>query len=85
MQTTIQSHAVTKEVFVDESAICIEWFRNNKMQANPDKFQAIILEKSEFENCNSLLLNGIEIKCQDVTIFYSLNFDHHVSNICKKM
>ena len=79
-----------KEVLVDESAICINWFRDNKMQANPDKFQAIMLGKSGFENCKSLFLNGTEIKCEDsvkllgVTIDYLLNFDLHVSNICKK-
>ena len=81
---------ILKEVLVDESAICIDWFRDNKMQANPDKFQAIMLGKSGFENCKSLLLNGTEIKCEDsvkllgVTIDFLLNFDLHVSNICKK-
>ena len=60
------------------------------MQANPDKFQAIMLGKSGFENCKSLFLNGTEIKCEDsvkllgVTIDFLLNFDLHVSNICKK-
>ena len=33
---------IMKEVLVDEM-ICIDWFRDNKMQANPDKFQAIML------------------------------------------
>ena len=81
---------ILKEVLVDESAICIDWFRDNKMQANPDKFQAIMLGKSGFENCKSLFLNGTEIKCEDsvkllgVTIDFLLNFDLHVSNICKK-
>ena len=56
---------IMREVLVDESAICIDWFRNNKMQANPDKFQAIMLGKSGFENCKSLFLNGTEIKCED--------------------
>ena len=80
----------TKEVLVDESITCIEWFRNNKMQANPDKFQAIMLGKLGFENCKSLFLNGTEIKCEDsvkllgVTFDYMLNFDLHISNICKK-
>ena len=76
-------------VLVDESATCNEWFRNNKMQANPDKFQAIMLGMSGFENFKSLFLNGTEIKCEDsvkllgVTIDHLLNFDLHVSNICK--
>ena len=64
---TIKYHNldVLKEVLVDETATCIEWFRNNKMQANPDKFQAIMLGKSRFENCKSLSLNGTYIKCED--------------------
>ena len=43
-----------------------------------------------FLNCKSLNLNGLEIKCEDsvkllgVTFDYMLNFDFHVSNICKK-
>ena len=82
---------ILKEVLVDESAICIEWFRNNQMQVNPDKFLAIMLGKSGFENCKSLFLNGTEIKCEDsvkllgVTIDYLLNFDLHVSNIFIKL
>ena len=69
---------------------CISIIQNNKMQSNPDKFQAIMLGKSGFENCKSLFLNGTEIKCEDsvkllgVTINYLLNSDLHVSNICKK-
>ena len=49
-----------------------------------------MLGKSGFENCKSLFLNGTEIKCEDsvklrgVTINYLLNFDLHVSKICKK-
>ena len=60
-----KSLETTKEVIVDESIICIDWFKNNKMQAHPDKFQAIMLGLQEFLNCKSLNLNGIEIKCED--------------------
>ena len=85
-----KSLETTKEVLVDESIICIDWFKNNKMQANPDKFQAIMLGLQGFLNCKSLNLNGIEIKCEDsvkllcVTFDYMLIFDIHISNICKK-
>ena len=88
--TVAYSHknlVILKEVLVDESAICIEWFRNNQIQVNPDKFLAIMLGKSGFENCKSLFLNGTEIKCEDckTLIDYLLNFDLHVSIICKKL
>ena len=80
----------TKEVLVNESIICIDWFKNNKLQANPDKFQAMMLGILGFENCKSLLLDGTEIKCEDsvkllgVTFDYMMNFDKHISNICQK-
>ena len=78
------------DVLVDESVTCIEWYKNNKMQGNPDQFQAIMLVKSGFENCKSHFLNGTEIKYEysvqllGITIVYLLNSDLHVSNICKK-
>ena len=85
-----ESLDTTKEVLVEESIICIDWFKDNKMQANPDKFQAIMLGLQGFLKCKSLNLNGIEIKCEDsvnllgVTFDYMLNFDLHISKICKK-
>ena len=60
------------------------------MQANPEKFQAIIPGKNGHENCTSLTVCGSEIKCEDsvkllgVNIDFMLNFDSHVSNICRK-
>ena len=80
----------TNEVLVTESITCIDWFGNNKMQANPDKFQAIVLGKLGFENCKSPNTGDTEIKCEDsvkllgVTFGYMLHFDVHSSNICKK-
>ena len=60
------------------------------MQANPDKFQAIMLGKNGHDNCTSLTICGSEIKCEDsvkllgVTIDFKLNFEIHISNICRK-
>ena len=41
-----KSLSTTKSVLESESTKAIKWFGDNKMQANPDKFQAIILGKS---------------------------------------
>ena len=60
-----KSLETTEDILGDESIICINWFKNNKMQANPDKFQAIMPGLQGFLNCKSLNLNGIEIKCGD--------------------
>ena len=46
------------------------------MQANPDEFQAIMLGKSGFENCKSLLLNGTEIKCEDSVKLLGVTIDY---------
>ena len=79
----------TKDVLEPVSIICLDWLVNNKMQANPDKFQAIMLGKSGFENGKSLNIGGTEIKCEDsvkllgVTFDYMQNFDQHVRSVCK--
>ena len=38
---------ITKSVLVSESTKAITWFGDNKMQENPNKFQAIMLGKNE--------------------------------------
>ena len=35
-----------------ESEIVIYWFKNNKMIVNPEKFQAIILDKEKHDYSN---------------------------------
>ena len=60
------------------------------MQANPDKFQAICIGKQTTSKLTSFCLNSTEIVCEKsvkllgVEIDSLLNFDLHVSNICKK-
>ena len=68
----------------------LDWFANNLMQANPDKFQALAIGKKTFKEQICFDLNGSKIKCEEhdkllgVTIDYELNFDKHISEICKK-
>jgi hypothetical protein len=66
-----------------DSLTLIDWFTENQMKANPDKFQAIAIgKKSKNENI-SFNLNGNIIKCEDevkllgVTIDFELNFNTH--------
>ena len=60
------------------------------MQANPDKFQALAICKKTFKEQICFDLKGSKIKCEEhvkllgVTIDYELNFDKHISEICKK-
>jgi hypothetical protein len=68
----------------------INWFSSNKMQANPEKFQAISLGKKTHDKNIIFNLDGISIVCDDevkrlgVTIDFKLNFNSHITNICKK-
>ena len=80
----------TKNVLTSESEYVIEWFGTNQMQANPGKFQAIVLGKRGYGDCKSFTIHDNTVKCEDsvkllgVTIDYMLNFDLHISDICKK-
>lgn len=79
-----------QSILENESLSMIKWFDNNLMQANPDKFQAICIGKQTTSKLTSFCLNSTEIVCEKsvkllgVEIDSLLNFDLHVSNICKK-
>ena len=79
-----------KSVLVSESTKAITWCGDNKMQANPGKFQAIMLGKNGHDNYTSLTICDSRIKCEDtvkllgVTIDFMLKCETHVSNICRK-
>ena len=78
------------QVLQSESLILINWFHNNCMQANHDKFQAIAVGERTFEKNLVLKISDTEIKCEEVVkllwvdIDYKLNFDQHISNLCRK-
>ena len=69
----------------------IDWFSNNAMAANPDKFQAILLAPSKGET----LIKPINIKGSIITTAHSVNilgieiddklkFNTHINSICRK-
>ena len=73
-----------------EDASLISWFSVNKMQANPEKIQAMAIGDDTHKHNITLNLNGCYISCDDevkllgVTIDFKLNFNTHIANICKK-
>ena len=74
----------------NESNTAIEWFQNNKMMVNPGKFQAIIIDKKKKCHTNETLKIGDKIikasssvKLLGVQIDDQLNFNLHISNICR--
>ena len=73
-----------------ESAVLIDWFRFNCMQANPDKFQAIAVGNKTFAKKPVFNIQSAKISCDEIVkllgidIDYQLNFNHHIKNICRK-
>ena len=73
-----------------ESEIAINWFTKNEMIINPDKFQAIILDKNKSNLTNILLTIDNEtiksvpsVELLGIHLDDKLNFNLHISNICR--
>ena len=70
--------------------ICIEWFHNNGMQANADKFQFMLVSKQKLGTqkiCladNTYIESVKQVKALGVTIDDKLTFTEHVSGMCRK-
>ena len=73
---------------VDKIIDYIEWFQDNHMEVNPDKFQCSVFGK--VVNPGTFLINGNVVRLEErvtllgVHIDNKLNFGHHVSHICQK-
>lgn len=70
---------------------CTEWFSQNMMKANPDKFQFMILERNRHNNeartikINDITLSAVsDVKVLGVNIDDQLLFKKHVKSICNK-
>ena len=67
----------------------IEWFQDNHMKVNPDKFQCIVFGKVVNPD-TFLIINGNVVRPEErvkllgVHIDNKLNIGHHVSHICQK-
>ena len=81
---------VVTKTLENDSMELINWFSLNLMKANSDKFQAIAIGKKTKSQNLSFNLSGNKIVCEDnvkllgVTIDSDLNFDNHISEMCKK-
>ena len=79
-----------KSSLEQDSIRIIEWFEQNKMQANPEKFQALAIGTKTCKENVEFTINNINLACSDevkllgVTLDYQLQFDSHISDICKK-
>ena len=77
------------DILQSGSEIVIDWFKSNKMIVNPDKFQAILLDKRKSDHTNQCIaadnqnikvLSSVELL--GIQIDDKLNFNLYISNIC---
>ena len=67
----------------------LDWFDNNSLAPNPDKFQVMFLgTKSKTYLCLEIndrkTVSSPEVTLLGITIDWKLQFNRHVENICKK-
>ena len=80
-----------KETLQNETEIAIQWFKDNLMIVNCGKFQAMVINTiGKMENKHDMYIENKEItlehsvKLLGIEIYNQLNFDNHVSILCKK-
>ena len=71
------------EILESESEVVIDWFKKNKMVVNPDKFQAIMLDKRKSDHTNEHVTVVSSVKLLDLQLDYKLSFNLRIRNICK--
>ena len=74
-----------------ESDVIINWFNQNNMIINPEKSNAIIINKNgRYNETHNIRIDGQYIESEkDVNLLglnidYKLNFKRHISNLCKR-
>ena len=81
---------VLTSVLESESNVLFNWFKLNNMQANPDKFQVLAGGEKTFDKNMEICIQNSTLSCEEtvnllgIEIDYQLNFDIHISSICKK-
>ena len=79
------------KVLEAEAGNALSWIDQNEMIANPNKFHALFVKKDQTDTSGinldfqgQSIQSEKSIKLLGVTLNYKLNFDPHISNICKK-
>ena len=83
--------AYIENTLAKETEILKKWFKENSSEANPTKFQSMLISsKGEKETDLLLVIDGIEIdpanniKVLGITIDQCLKFNKHISDMCSK-
>ena len=74
-----------------EAGVALDWLKENYMIANPSKFHALLIKKDQTTTSGERIsIQGKTIKSEDsvkllgIQLDYKLNFDPHISALCKK-
>ena len=65
----------------------LQWFKDNRMKANPDKYHLL---KNNTKECFQIMIGNETVsnskyeKLLEVKVDRELNFNEHVSSVCKK-
>ena len=65
----------------------LQWFKDNRMKVNPDKYHLLInntKESFQIKIGNETFSNSKYEKFPEVKVDHELNFNEHVSSLCKK-
>jgi hypothetical protein len=89
---TLSAVGTTKQEVIEclsqESLVAVDWFHDNMMEANPTKFQAIVLRDSgDTTNIpigDSNITSEKQVQLLGVTIDEKLNFHQQVNTLCRK-
>ena len=71
-------------VLKSETQIAIQWFENNLMEANPEKFQCMLL--SVKENISEVDIGCVKVSCEDYVKLLGVFIDKktQLSSPCPK-
>ena len=72
-----------------DSAIAVKWFCDNGMQANPEKFQAVISHRNihiykSIQVGEATIVPQSSVKLLGITFDIDLTFNEHIDVLCKK-
>ena len=74
------------ETLERDTNILLDWFKINEMKSNTDKCHLMIVNSqgNKINIGNEVITDEASVKLLGITIDNKLNFNEHVSNICKK-
>jgi retron-type reverse transcriptase len=67
---------VLTSVLESESNVLINWFKVNKMQANPDKYQILAVGKKTFDKSMKICIQNSTLSCEETVKLLGIEIDY---------